>query len=296
MRAQGVAWITCDDPLYPSSLWQLHKPPLLLFCKGNIELLQLPSVGLVGARNASVAATKLAAESAEALGKSGFVIVSGMARGIDTSAHEGSLASGTIAVLGNGLDMVYPAENRILMEQIAQKGLLLSEFRCGTPPRSSHFPIRNRLIAALSGALVVMEAAAQSGSLVTARYALELGKDIFVVPGFPTDPRYSGSLKLLRDGAQLFMNAEDFLVHHLSALSVTTPLLRKRKHEPIVSSPVEKDGVMTVVLNSVSHTPSSIDEIIRKCQTSKENVLAALGTLELMGAIQKTSQNQVVRT
>lgn len=296
LHNQGAMWITYDDDLYPSPLRTLSQPPVILFAKGRIDLLRAPCIGIVGARNASLAAAKLAESTAAYLGQCGFVVVSGLAKGIDAAAHEGSLATGTIAVLGQGLDIVYPAENHALMQATAKQGLLLSEFRIGTPPRAQNFPRRNRIIAALANALVIIEAAAKSGSLVTARYALELGKDISVVPGFPTDPRYAGSIKLLQEGASLFSSAQDFIEPYFTPHSME--LSKKIRHIPQaeVNSLSLEDAISTKILNCISHVPSSIDEIIRKCQTSKDIVLAAIGRLELLGAIQRTPQNQVVKT
>ncbi|WP_342641881.1 DNA-processing protein DprA [Rhodoligotrophos ferricapiens] len=205
----GASFIAYPEPSYPTLLRSLDGPPPLICVKGQYELLQQAAVGIVGSRNASAGGRTLARRFAAELGHMGFAIVSGLARGIDTAAHEASLATGTIAVLAGGIDIVYPPENTGLAQEIGEKGLLITEMMPGTQPQAKHFPRRNRLIAGLSLGVVIVEAAERSGSLITARLALEQGREVFAVPGSPLDPRAAGTNALIRRGATLVTAARD---------------------------------------------------------------------------------------
>ena len=221
----GARYIAKCEPDYPELLRQSPAPPPLICVKGQIELLAKPAVAIVGARNASAAGLRLARMLAMSLGEAGLVIVSGLARGIDTAAHQAAITRGTIAVVAGGIDHFYPPENAALQEAIAEHGLLLSEMPPGTVPKAESFPRRNRIIAGLAQGTVIVEAALRSGSLTTARFANEAGRDVFAVPGSPLDPRCEGSNGLIKDGAHLLQRATDVLdVLRLQVPSFPLPL------------------------------------------------------------------------
>lgn len=205
----GAEMLQLGDPLYPKRLAQIEPAPPVLWVKGNTGLLQQSSVALVGSRNASALGIRTARRLARELGQIGHVVVSGLARGIDAAAHEASLTTGTIAVLAGGLDRPYPPENEDLHTRIAEDGVILSEIPLGVEPTGKHFPRRNRLIAGLSLGVVLVEAAARSGSLITARFALEQGREAMACPGAPEDPRSAGCNALIREGAALIRHAGD---------------------------------------------------------------------------------------
>ena len=200
-----------DSDSYPLRLAQFDDAPVTLSTRGNLHLLHKPMIALVGARNASINAIRHAETLARELGEAGYVIVSGMARGIDAAAHRGAMATGTVGVIAGGIDIIYPPENRALFQQIVDEGLLLAEMRPGTAPTPRHFPTRNRIIASLALGVVVIEAAAKSGSLITAREAGERGSEVMVIPGSPLDPRSNGCDQPIRDGATLVQNAADII-------------------------------------------------------------------------------------
>ncbi len=211
-RAAGLRLLCHGEADYPSALAELADAPPLLWVRGDAALLRRPMLALVGARNASSLGTRMARALAAGLSEAGFVIVSGLARGVDTVAHEAALeGGGTIAVLAGGADVIYPAENAVLAERIAARGLLLSEQPVGLQPQARHFPTRNRIISGLARAVIVVEAAAKSGSLITARTALDQGREVLAVPGHPFDARASGCNMLLRDGATLVRSAADVI-------------------------------------------------------------------------------------
>ncbi len=209
--ALGARLLALGDPDYPQALAAAHPPPPLLSVRSRTELFARPAIAIVGARNASALGRRLADTLARDLGEEGITIVSGLARGIDRAAHEGALHSGTAAVLAGGIDHVYPPEHEDLAAAIAERGLLISEMPFGFSPQARHFPRRNRIVSGLSLGVVVVEAATRSGSLITARMALEQGREVFAVPGSPLDPRARGSNSLLRQGAVLTECAEDVL-------------------------------------------------------------------------------------
>ncbi len=211
VRALGGHYLFWGDANYPPLLAELGNAPIALIAKGEVNLGNRKSVAVVGARNASAAACRFARTLALELGEAGFVVVSGLARGIDTSAHVGALATGTIAVIANGLDVVFPPENRELQERLARDHLLLSEHPPGTEPLARHFPHRNRIIAGLALGTVVVEAAPRSGSLLTARLATEAGREVMAVPGSPLDPRARGCNMLIREGATLVQSVDDII-------------------------------------------------------------------------------------
>ncbi len=210
-RAAGATLVACGDAAYPASLSQIDDAPPFLWVIGDLSLLHRPMVSLVGARNASSLGTRMAAALARDLGSAGFVVVSGLARGVDAAAHLAALGTGTIAVQAGGVDVIYPTENTQLALSIAQTGLRLSEQPIGLQPMARHFPSRNRIISGLSQATIVVEAAARSGSLITARDALDQGREVLAVPGHPFDARAAGCNMLLRDGATLVRSAADVI-------------------------------------------------------------------------------------
>jgi len=207
----GARFIASCEPDYPRALAAIDDPPPLLCVWGGPHLFERPSVAIVGARNASAVGRKIARTLAQDLGAAGVVVVSGLARGVDGAAHEAALATGSIAVVAGGVDHIYPPEHEDLHRRLAAQGVVVSERPLGYGPQARDFPRRNRLISGLSFGVVVVEAAARSGTLITARYALEQGREVFAVPGSPLDPRCAGTNRLIRDGAQLTETAADIL-------------------------------------------------------------------------------------
>ena len=210
-KAAGARLICRGEPAYPQALAELSDAPPVLWIKGDAAVLDRPMVALVGARSASALGTRIARKLAGDLGAAGITVVSGLARGIDTAAHLAALGTGTVAVMAGGVDVVYPPENAALADDIGREGLLLSEQQMGLDPMARHFPLRNRLISGLARGIVVIEAAAKSGSLITARLALDQGREVLAVPGHPFDARASGCNMLIRDGAVLVRGAEDVI-------------------------------------------------------------------------------------
>ncbi|HGG63035.1 MAG TPA: DNA-protecting protein DprA, partial [Rhodobacteraceae bacterium] len=221
-KAVGATMVCFGDAAYPAALTDIPDPPPLLWCIGDTALMARPMVAMVGARNASSLGTRMARKLAEGLTDAGFVVVSGLARGIDTAAHLAALEGGTIAVQAGGVDVIYPRENAALADDIAKTGLRLSEIAIGTQPQARHFPRRNRIISGMARAVVVVEAAARSGSLITAKNALDQGRDVLAVPGHPFDARAFGCNALLRDGATLVRSAED-VIEAIGKEQVTQP-------------------------------------------------------------------------
>ena len=221
----GGHLIACCEPEFPPGLGAIDPPPPIIAVLGHLPLLRREMVAMVGARNASALDRKFAFTLAQDLTQAGLAVSSGMARGIDTAAHEGALKTGTVAVLASGVDVVYPPENQKLYDAIRAHGAIISEMRLGEAPQARHFPRRNRLISGLARGLVVVEAAERSGSLITANYALEQGREIFAVPGSPLDPRAKGANRLIREGATLIEGAED-------VLTVLRPILGAGFGEP----------------------------------------------------------------
>lgn len=207
----GAKYLLLGQGLYPRLLAELDDAPPLIVAKGNLNLLDGQAVAIVGARNASAAACRFARGLAHELGQRGTIVVSGLARGIDTAAHDGALESGTIGVIAGGIDNFYPPENEARQKAMFARGLVLAEMPPGTEPRARHFTYRNRIIAGMSAGTVVVEAAPRSGSLITARLAAEVGREVMAVPGSPLDPRAQGCNQLIRDGATLIQNAQDVL-------------------------------------------------------------------------------------
>ncbi len=288
----GARLIAAVESDFPAMLRPLETAPLITV-RGNGALLNGQAVAVVGARNASALGRRLARSMAIDLGENGFVVVSGMARGIDAAAHDGAMATGTVAVLAGGVDIVYPQENRGLYERLCAEGCVISEIAPGTPPQAAHFPRRNRLISGLSLGVVVVEAAPKSGSLITARLALEQGREVFAVPGSPFDPRCQGTNGLIRQGAVLTESAAD-------VLDVLAPpgLFRSARPLPdLVETAEPADDELAearkIILPALAPAPVTVDEIIRQCQLSPAVVSMVLVELELAGRLERHSDNQI---
>ncbi|HTH17412.1 MAG TPA: DNA-processing protein DprA [Magnetospirillum sp.] len=294
-RLGAMALASCEAT-YPRMLAAIDDAPPILYVRGNAGLLGKSMVAMVGARNASVNGRNLARRIAADLGRAGLVVASGMARGIDTAAHEGSLASGTVAVLAGGVDVIYPPENERLYEQILSMGCAVSEMPPGIQPQASHFPRRNRIVSGLSLGVVVLEASLKSGSLITARLAADQGREVFAVPGHPADPRAAGPNDLIRHGAVLTERADDIL-------NVVNDLLRRSLAEgkradfsaaPAVQpTPGEVDKARSLVVESLGPSPVMVDLLIRECQLSASVVSLVLLELELAGRLERHPGNQV---
>ncbi len=285
-QRSGARLIAFGEAEYPTPLTELDDAPPLLWAQGRVELLARPMIALVGARNASSLGTRMARKIATELSGEGFVVVSGLARGIDTSAHLGALEGGTIAVFGGGVDVVYPAENAVLAQEIAEKGLRLSEAPMHRQPQARHFPARNRIVSGLSQAVVVVEAAAKSGSLITARNALDQGREVLAIPGHPFDARAAGCNLLIRDGARLVRSARDVIEALERPTQQTTPQPVPAA-PPEARSPAETAVLHGEILERLGPSPLAEDQLIRDLQRSAGEVAPALVTLELEGQIQR---------
>lgn len=280
----GARHVFHGEADYPPLLAELGDPPPVLLMAGDAALAGRPVVAMVGARNASAAGRGLAREMAEALGAAGWVVASGMARGVDAAAHAGALATGTIACVAGGVDVAYPPENAALQAEVAAQGLVMSELPPGTEPQARHFPRRNRLIAGVARGVVVIEAAPGSGSLITARIAAELGREVMAVPGSPLDPRAGGCNQLIREGATLVRDAADVL-EALSTLSgeARVPFALAEPTTPLpLTTP---DTARTTVLALLSPTPVPVDDLVRQSALPAAQVASVLLDLELEGAI-----------
>ena len=300
---QLVCW---GEPGYPGALAQVEDGPPVLSVLGQAEWLGRPMVAVVGARNASANGRRIARELAAGLGESGLVVVSGLARGIDAAAHLGALETGTVAIVAGGVDVVYPEENRGLHDALRRHGAIVAELPLGSEPQARHFPRRNRIISGMALGVLVVEAAARSGSLITARYALEQGREVFAVPGSPLDPRCRGANDLLRRGATLTETAEDVLTQ-LGPLVLGAPPPR-----PLVSpslpvdarwslvapqggagEPAADEDALDMILERLGRTPVAVDELVRQCQLTASAVATLLLELELSGRVERHPGNLV---
>ncbi len=289
--------IAACEPDYPEMLRNIDDAPPFLVIKGNPQLWRNKvMVGMVGARNASLPGRKMAYTLARDLGTHGYIVASGLARGIDTAAHEGSIKTGTVAVVAGGVDVIYPPENQKLYDEICTTGVVISEHPCGTEPKAPYFPRRNRIISGISAGTVVVEATTNSGSLVTARCALEQGRDVFAVPGSPMDPRAGGPNQLIRDGAMLVERAE----HIISGLS--TPHrqqvlcdIQKNNYDspPLNFDDPQIDAARTKITEYLSYTPTRIDEIARACHLNIQLVQIAVLELELGDQVERLPGNRI---
>jgi len=298
----GARLVCWGEPIYPRALMAIEDAPPILTVLGRAELLTEPIIAVVGARNASASGRRFSRDLAAALGQGGIVVVSGLARGIDAAAHLGALETGSIAVVGGGVDVVYPEENRGLHEALARRGAIVAEPPLGTEPQARHFPRRNRIISGMALGVVVVEAAARSGSLITARLALEQGRDVFAVPGSPLDPRCRGSNDLLRHGAILTESAEDVLSHLQP--QVTRPAAPPPPQPVSATSaaswaalapnpPQTEDALLDLILEKLGRTPVAVDELVRQCHLSAAAMATLLLELELAGRVERHPGNLV---
>ncbi len=290
----GASFIASCEPDYPEWLRQIPSAPPLICARGDMALASQTVIGIVGARNASAVAMKFTRQLARDLCAGGYVIASGLARGIDTAAHEAATPQNTIAVVANGLDHFYPPENEKLQRAIGEKGLLISEFLPGTLPKAEYFPRRNRIISGLAQGVIVVEAALRSGSLITARFANEQGRTVFAVPGSPLDPRCEGSNQLIKDGASMLTSARDVFDQIMrSGPPSTFGLL----FEPRVSHQDVKfevgDEARRRVLGLLSPSPVEVDDLIRESGLDPRAVMAILLELELAGKAKRGAGNHI---
>ncbi|WP_379551116.1 DNA-processing protein DprA [Qipengyuania sp. DGS5-3] len=296
VRAAGAKYLFHDQPDYPALLGEIAGAPPIVTYRGDAGLAAKPCVAMVGARNASAAAVKLARELAGELAAAGWVVASGLARGIDGAAHEGALASSegsTIGVIASGIDIAYPPQHEALQERIATEGLLIAEQPPGTEPRGSHFPSRNRIIAGLAAGTLVVEAAPKSGSLITARLAGEAGREVMAIPGSPLDARSQGCNHLIREGAVLVQNADD-IIELVSGFDGTP---RSTFREPVSEfdhAPEDfADAEPADVANLLTSAPVAIDELIRQSGESPASVQLALLELEISGRLVRHAGGKV---
>ncbi|SFA85801.1 DNA processing protein [Poseidonocella pacifica] len=302
----GARLLLFGEPEYPETLADLTDAPPLLWCMGDVSLLRRPIIALVGARNASSLGVRMARSLARDLARQGFVVGSGLARGIDTAAHAASLDTGTIAVMAGGVDVIYPAENTKLGQDIAESGLRISEQPIGLSPTARYFPMRNRIVSGMSIATVVVEAAARSGSLITARNALDQGREVLAVPGHPLDARASGCNLLIRDGARLVRSAEDVVeavAEFFQPSPEVTPSMPDEVGTGSRPSPADSEpfprvhgsqdravsqptvALQDAILGRLGPSPLAEDQLIRDLGQSPENLAPALLDLELDGKI-----------
>ena len=310
-RRQNIRLLAFDDPEYPENLRAAEDAPPVIYVRGQINCLRQPlSLSIVGARNASLNGRKLASQISCELTSQGIMIVSGMARGIDTAAHKGAMfalnrSGSTVAGLGTGIDIAYPAENQKLCEQIAGQGAVISEFPLGTEPSAGNFPRRNRIVSALTDGTLVVEASLHSGSLITARLALEQGRDVFAVPGFPTDERSAGPNKLIKDGAFLVENAEDILNVLSADARRKIPQTPRPVQTDLFVKPLDKESKTADIPDTASPdretdilsllTPAGVyvDELIRVSGLDSAAVSLRLLELEMEGRIERQVGNKV---
>jgi len=299
IEKMGAKLIVRDEKTYPKLLAELEDAPPVITVLGNVDILSKKSLAVVGARNSSTVGRRIAEEYSRDISNAGFIITSGLARGIDTAAHKASLECGTVAVVAGGIDVIYPKENKELFEEIIKNGAVVAESPFGTEPIARHFPKRNRIISGLSMAVLVVEAALKSGSLITARMALEQNREIFAVPGSPFDPRATGTNKLIRDGANIANSAKDIIMdlktlHHRpmcdSAPNKLEGCLSLSDMEEIKAP---KENLYDDILNELTYTPVNIDDIIRAVDSSTADVLTVILELELSGFIERQLGNKV---
>ncbi|MER8723303.1 DNA-processing protein DprA [Mesorhizobium sp. M0213] len=294
-RRAGARFVGIGETDYPPLMKSMDHPPPLLAVRGNSAVFRLPAVAIVGARNASLAGIKMARMLAADLGRDGYGIVSGLARGIDTAAHQGSLSTGTIGVLAGGLDLPYPPENADLCDEIAEHGgAIISEMPFGWQPRAQDFPRRNRLVAGAALGLVVVEAAQRSGSLISARLAGEMGRLVFAVPGSPLDPRAAGANGLLKDGATLVTEAADITSAIAPLVGGWSPRTSPLEEPPDFSAtPPPREDDRDRVVEALGPTPVSVDEIIRHTGLHPAQVFMVLLELDLAARLERHAGGNV---
>ncbi len=288
----GIRFVALGEDDYPGRLRRTASAPPLIAARGNTGCFVRPMIGLVGSRNASVAGLKMAAILARGLGEAGFTTVSGLARGIDAAAHRASLGTGTVAVLAGGQDCIYPAENAPLVADLIGAGCAISEMPMGHEPRAHDFPRRNRLIAGLSLGVIVVEAADRSGSLITARMALEENREVFAVPGSPLDPRAAGTNRLIKQGATLVTEVEDIL-------AVVGPIIDRGISEPPGEDPAPLaagdpgEGARDSLSSLLGPVPATVDDLVRASGLPAATVRVVLLEMELAGRLHRDSGGRV---
>ncbi|TRW97537.1 DNA-protecting protein DprA [Paracoccus sp. M683] len=322
-RRAGARLIRCDHPDYPAALREIDDAPPVLWLRGDPGWLNGSCIAVIGARNASSLGLRMARGMAAGLGEAGHCVVAGLARGIDTAAHNAALATGTVAVMAGGIDKIYPAENVILAAQIAEKGALLSEQPPGVEPAARHFPMRNRIISGLSHAVVVIEAAHRSGSLITAKNALDQGREVMAVPGHPMDARAAGCNALIRDGAVLVRSAADVIAAGKGMQDPAGPTasaiptarhaaapagLARRQIPPVPSQPQamtapsrprDSGGPVNLearIMAWLSPSPSDEDDLIRRLGVPASIANSAILSLELQGLLTRLSGGRLARS
>lgn len=294
VRAAGARYLFHDSPDYPPLLAELEGAPPILTCRGDAALAQRPCVAIVGARNASAAAVKLARMFAGELAEAGYVVVSGLARGIDGAAHQAALAGGTIGVIASGIEIAYPPEHADLQEAVATQGLLLAEQPPGTEPLARHFPSRNRIIAGIAAGTLIVEAAPKSGSLITARLAGEAGREVMAVPGSPLDSRSQGCNQLIRDGATLVQRTDDVIELLTGFQGQPRSVLRETM--PGWELAPEDAGHPADIAALLTTAPVPVDELVRQSGSSAGSVQLALLELELAGSLVRHAGGRVSRS
>lgn len=285
-RRAGARLVVWGDADYPTALYDITDAPPALWLKGAVDCLQRPQIAVIGARNASSLGLRMGRGLARGLAEAGVVVVAGLARGIDTVAHEASLESGTIAVMAGGIDAIYPHENKALATSILEGGLLISEQPPGVEPTARHFPARNRIISGLSRGVVVVEAAFRSGSLITAKNALDQGREVMAVPGHPMDARAAGCNQLIREGAILVRNSDDVLTALNLRQTEIAPVEPAAVHAPMTqpAPPVER-----MILARLGPTPIEENALIRDLGIAPSTFATAILSLELNGAVQRVA-------
>jgi DNA processing protein len=300
VQAAGCRLLTWDEPQYPARLREIYDPPPLLYVRGNVELLNRHLISVVGARRPTPYGNQMAERISRDLADRGLVISSGLARGIDASAHKGALSSATgatIGVLGCGIDVVYPKENKKIFEQMEQRGAIISEFPIGTFPAPQNFPIRNRIIAGMALGVVVVEGAQYSGSLITARLAMEFGREVFGVPGHVTQPSSFGPNQLIKQGAKLVTGWEDVVEELPTPVRAELMPVESASHEERAAlvegslSPIERPLYGLLSVDEARH----VDELVELSGLTSSEVLAALFDMELKSVIRQLPGKQFLK-
>lgn len=288
-KINGIILAFCESN-YPKLLREISDPPPVLTAIGNIDLLNKKVVSVIGTRNSSFNGYKFAKDISTQLGRNNFIVSSGMARGIDTAAHIGALDSGTIAVLAGGADHIYPKSNTNLYNQICEKGVVISELECGFVPRGGNFPQRNRIISGISMGTAVIEATVKSGTLITARFALEHNREIFAVPGSPYDIRYHGTNRLIKDGAIMLLSHNDILQELCGTKIDLLKFAENEEEETVQEKVIPGDVILkdteTDLLNKINFVPISIEKIIQQCEAPIQAINVVLTQLELADRIE----------
>jgi DNA processing protein len=292
---QGAYFLFLGEADYPGPLAAIEDAPPILIARGHRHLLERPMIGIVGARNASALGRRFAETLGEGLAARGLTVVSGLARGIDTAAHQGALKGGTAAVMAGGIDVIYPPENAPLFEEIASQGIVLTEMPVGTQPKAQHFPRRNRIVSGLSLGVVIVEAAPRSGSLITARLAAEQGREVFAVPGSPLDPRAKGANGLIRNGATLIESVDDVMETLAPLLSQPFAEPAREPGDPIPPrvSEAEFDAARRKIRELLGPVPVEIDELVRRSELTAAIVSTILLEFELAGLLDRQPGGKV---